>query len=164
MNQKTPKYNKGNKVKIPITSKCIVERTLFQLLLLKWSPDRLFDITVRDSFIINPQGYIRSILTLPITCGRSGEEMLRVLDSLIINENYGLSTPAGWKPGDSVITPAPHTVEGMMEINQQTDPNLACPFWYLCYTNINNYIESNSAKPNASEPNINTQSIFKKLE
>ena len=129
------------------------------------SPDRLFDITVRDSFIINPQGYIRSILTLPITCGRSGEELLRVLDSLILNENYGLATPAGWKPGDPLIIPAPHTVEGMMEIIQQTDPNLTCPFWYLCYTNLSSYIESDVvANPNVTQPEITTQNIFKKLE
>lgn len=128
------------------------------------SPDRLFDITVRDSFIINPQGYIRSILTLPITCGRSGEELLRVLDSLIITENYGLATPAGWKQGDPVLLPAPHNVEEMMEINQHTDPNLTCPFWYLCYTDLSSVAESDGDEHNVAEPNTNNQNIFKKLD
>lgn len=123
------------------------------------SPDRLFDITVRDSFLINPEGYIRSILTLPITCGRSGDELLRVIDSLQITENYGLATPAGWKPGDAVVIPAPNTVDGMMEVNQQTDPNRMCPFWYLCYTNLSSVIE---ADDNTADPELSAQCFYKK--
>lgn len=128
------------------------------------SPDRLFDITVRDSIIINPNGYIRSILTLPITCGRNGEELLRVLDSLIITEHYGLATPGGWKPGDPLIIPTPHTVESMMEIHKKTDQNTTCPFWYLCFTDLNSNNESEFDEPDVSELNTKTESIFKKLE
>ena len=107
------------------------------------SPDRQHEVTVRDSIIINPSGYIRSILTLPITCGRSGEELLRILDSLQITDEYNLFTPAGWQQGEPVIVPSPTNVDEMMKVNQQTDPNVQCPFWYLCYENLPTEANSN---------------------
>lgn len=128
------------------------------------SPDRLFDITVRDSILINPAGYIRAILTLPITCGRNGDELLRVIDSLQITESYGLATPAGWKQGEPVLIPAPNNVDGIMKIYQQDDPNVVCPLWYLCYTNLSSVIEPNNIEHdvNEAEPVMNTQYIPKK--
>lgn len=81
--------------------------------------------------------------------------MIRVLDSLQITENYNLYTPGAWVPGDPVVKPAPNTIEEVIAINQQTDPNLICPFWYLCYTNLDT---ATAVEPdvNAVEPNLNS--------
>lgn len=117
------------------------------------NPDRQYGVTVRDTFIISPSGHIRAIETLPITCGRSAEELFRILDSLQISEEYNLYTPAGWEQGEPVVVNPPSTVEELMEINRHTDPNLVCPFWYLCFTNLM------SAEP-VEEPTATTQCIY----
>lgn len=98
------------------------------------NPDRLYGITVRDAFIINPQGRISAILTLPVSCGRSSEELLRIIASLQITEKYNLHTPANWNPGDPVLEPSPTTYDEL--INRVNLEDGSCPFWYVCYTNV----------------------------
>lgn len=99
------------------------------------NPDRLYGETVRDAFIINPFGRIRAILTLPLSCGRSGEELLRVIDSLQITEQYNLYTPADWHQGDPVLVPIPNTYDELISrVNNSEELGMQCPFWYVCYT------------------------------
>ncbi len=101
------------------------------------NPDRLYGETVRDAFIISPFGRIRSILTLPASTGRSGEELIRVIDSLQIKEKYNLDTPANWKPGEPVLAPTPTTYDELINrVNASESLGYNCPSWYLCYTNL----------------------------
>lgn len=59
--------------------------------------------TVRSVFIIDPQKKIRLTLTYPASTGRNFNEILRVIDSLQLTDNYKVATPADWNPGDDVI-------------------------------------------------------------
>ncbi|WP_313343289.1 redoxin domain-containing protein [Sedimentibacter sp.] len=101
------------------------------------NPDRMYGETVRNSFLINPEGRIKSILILPISCGRSGKELLRIIDSLQITEEYNLQTPANWNLGDPLVLPVPNTYEEILEreVNQE-ELNINCPFWYVCYQDM----------------------------
>ena len=102
------------------------------------SPDRIFGETVRGTFIIDPTGHIRAILTLPVSTGVNWEELLVIINSILIKEKYNLNTPAGWKPGEPVVVPNPVSYEEMVSRAENSE-NLGyyCPFWYLCYTNLN---------------------------
>lgn len=115
------------------------------------NPDRLYGESVRDAFIINPSGIIRAIITLPTSCGRSIEELLRIIDSLQITEKYNLQTPSGWKQGNPVVEPTPTSFNEIINrVNTGESQGMLCPFWYLCYTNLPTEDNSNNAEPSAS--------------
>jgi len=59
--------------------------------------------TVRSVFIISPDKKIRLTLTYPASTGRNFDEILRVIDSLQLTDEYKVGTPADWKTGDDVI-------------------------------------------------------------
>lgn len=64
-------------------------------------------LTVRSVFIIDPQKKLRLTFTYPASTGRNFDEILRVIDSLQLTDNYSVATPADWKDGnDVVIVPA----------------------------------------------------------
>lgn len=64
-------------------------------------------LTVRSVFIIDPNKKLRLTLTYPASTGRNFEELLRVIDSLQLTDNYSVATPADWKEGDDcVIVPS----------------------------------------------------------
>lgn len=60
-------------------------------------------VTVRTVFIIDPNKTLRLTLTYPPTTGRNFNEILRVLDSLQLTDNYKVATPVDWQDGDDVI-------------------------------------------------------------
>lgn len=102
------------------------------------NPDRVYEESVRDAFIINPEGRIRAIVTYPVSCGRNTYELLRVIDSLQLTEGYKLYTPANWMPGEPVIIPPPHTLEEALQRGQEgSQSGLKCSSWYLCYKDYN---------------------------
>lgn len=101
------------------------------------SPDRIYEQSVRNVFIIDPFQRIRAILTYPATNGRNMYEILRLIDALQVSTEYGVNTPANWMPGDPVIVPIPQTFEGLLErVNKQEELGLECPRWYMCYKDI----------------------------
>jgi len=59
--------------------------------------------TVRSVFVIDPNKKIRMSLTYPKSAGRNFPEIIRVLDSLQLTDNYKVTTPADWQNGDDVI-------------------------------------------------------------
>lgn len=64
-------------------------------------------LTVRSVFIIDPSKKLRLTLTYPASTGRNFDELLRVIDSLQLTDNYSVATPANWKDGeDCVIVPS----------------------------------------------------------
>ncbi|NLK63915.1 MAG: redoxin domain-containing protein [Tissierellia bacterium] len=120
------------------------------------SPDRMFGVTVRSTFIIDPSGRIRAVITLPVSTGGNQEELLRILDSILVNENYNLHTPANWKPGDPLVVPNPVSYEEMVSRAENSESlGYYCPFWYLCYT----YLNSNniSSPPGQTNNNISSR-------
>lgn len=114
------------------------------------NPDRMYAESVRDAFIINPSGRIQAIITLPTSCGRNVEEILRIIDSLQITAEYGYQTPAGWKPGSPIVVePTPISYDDLINrVNTKESQGLLCPFWYLCYKNLNTVNETNTEVPN----------------
>lgn len=60
-------------------------------------------LTVRAVYIIDPAKKVRLTITYPPSTGRNFDEILRVIDSLQLTENYKVATPVNWKSGDDVI-------------------------------------------------------------
>ncbi len=83
----------------------------------------------RCVFVIDPKGIVRAMLYYPMTTGRNMNEMVRLVDALQTTENYQVSTPANWQPGDQVIVPAPKTIE---KAEQRSSEGYECFDWYLC--------------------------------
>jgi peroxiredoxin 2/4 len=65
--------------------------------------------TVRAVFVIDPRNIIRAIIYYPMSLGRNVDEIVRIVDALQTADANACSTPANWRPGDSVIVPAPAT-------------------------------------------------------
>lgn len=59
--------------------------------------------TVRSVFVIGPDKKIKLMLTYPMTTGRNFDEILRVLDSMQLTQEYKVATPVNWRPGEDVI-------------------------------------------------------------
>ena len=60
-------------------------------------------LTVRSVFVIDPANKIRLTLTYPASTGRNFDEILRLIDSLQLTDNYKVATPVNWTNGDDVI-------------------------------------------------------------
>ncbi|NJL35740.1 MAG: peroxiredoxin [Leptolyngbyaceae cyanobacterium RM2_2_4] len=66
-------------------------------------PNANAKVTVRAVFVIDPSKKLRLTLTYPPSAGRNFDEILRVIDSLQLTDNYSVATPANWKDGDDVV-------------------------------------------------------------
>ncbi|MBE3604100.1 peroxiredoxin [bacterium] len=73
--------------------------TLYEMI----HPDLSDTTTVRSVFIIDPKKKVRAIITYPQSAGRNFDEILRVIDSLQLTDNYAVATPGNWKDGDDVV-------------------------------------------------------------
>jgi thioredoxin-dependent peroxiredoxin len=59
--------------------------------------------TVRSVFVIDPKKKVRLTLNYPASTGRNFEEILRVIDSLQLTDQFKVATPVNWKQGQDVI-------------------------------------------------------------
>jgi alkyl hydroperoxide reductase subunit AhpC len=66
-------------------------------------PEANDTLTVRSVFFIDPNKKIRAIITYPASTGRNFQEILRVIDSLQLTDNFKVATPVDWKDGDDVV-------------------------------------------------------------
>lgn len=70
-------------------------------------PNATEKVTVRTVFVIDPKKKVRLTLTYPPSTGRNFDEIIRVIDSLQLTDNYSVATPVDWLAGeDVVISPA----------------------------------------------------------
>lgn len=75
-------------------------------------PKSLNNLTVRSVFIIDSNKKLRLTITYPASTGRNFDEILRVIDSLQLTDNYQVATPANWQDGgDCVVVPSIPTEE-----------------------------------------------------
>jgi alkyl hydroperoxide reductase subunit AhpC len=75
-------------------------------------PNANAKVTVRTVFVIDPAKKLRLSFTYPPSTGRNFDEILRVIDSLQLTDNYSVATPADWKDGDDcVVVPSIPTEE-----------------------------------------------------
>ena len=65
--------------------------------------------TVRNVFIIDDNGIIRTILVYPMNVGRFIPEILRIVQALQMADCAKGSTAANWIPNQPVIVPPPRT-------------------------------------------------------
>jgi len=66
-------------------------------------PETDAKVTVRSVFFIDPNKKIRAKVTYPPSAGRNFQEILRVIDSMQLTDNYKVATPVDWKDGDDVV-------------------------------------------------------------
>ncbi len=66
-------------------------------------PDADAKVTVRTVFVIDPQKKLRLTITYPPSTGRNFNEVLRVIDSLQLTDNYSVATPVDWVDGEDVV-------------------------------------------------------------
>ncbi len=92
-------------------------------------PEQSKTETVRCVFIIDPESKIRAMLYYPMTTGRNMSEIIRLVDALQTTDKYKVATPANWKPGDSVVIPAPTTID---QVEERLKEGYECKDWYLC--------------------------------
>lgn len=70
-------------------------------------PNSLNNLTIRTVFIIDPNKKLRLSITYPASTGRNFNEILRVIDSLQLTDNYSVATPVNWQEGgECVIVPS----------------------------------------------------------
>lgn len=60
-------------------------------------------LTVRSLFIIDPDKKIKLMITYPASTGRNFDELLRVIDSLQLTDEFSVATPVNWRMGDDLI-------------------------------------------------------------
>ena len=94
--------------------------------------------TVRAVFIIDPKGIIRAILYYPQSNGRNLREIKRLLIALQTTDEFGVVTPANWKPGEDVILPPPNSCADIKRLLEQEDKdeNVKCYEWFLCFKGL----------------------------
>ncbi len=78
-------------------------------------PKALDTQTVRTLFVIGPDKTIRLMITYPANTGRNFEEILRVIDSLQLTEDFRVATPVNWVHGQDVIIASSLTDEEAKE-------------------------------------------------
>jgi alkyl hydroperoxide reductase subunit AhpC len=62
-------------------------------------------VNQRGRFIINPEGTIMGVEILAGPIGRNTEELIRQVQAMqAVAANPGMAAPAGWKPGDKLIS------------------------------------------------------------
>lgn len=66
-------------------------------------PNASATATVRSLFVIDPAKKVRLTITYPASTGRNFDEILRVIDSLQLTDNYSVATPGNWKDGEDVV-------------------------------------------------------------
>ena len=60
-------------------------------------------VTVRAVYVIDPNKKIRASIVYPPSAGRNFDEILRVIDSMQLTDNYKVATPVNWQDGEDVI-------------------------------------------------------------
>lgn len=91
--------------------------------------------TVRNVFIIDDKGIVRTILVYPLNVGRCIPEIIRVVEALQIADCNKASTPANWTMGQPIIVPAPKTFCELKERMKDIDKNKNGMSWYLSFKN-----------------------------
>jgi alkyl hydroperoxide reductase subunit AhpC len=75
-------------------------------------PNANASVTVRTVFVVDPNKKLRLTITYPPSTGRNFDEILRVIDSLQLTDQYQVATPVNWKDGeDCVVVPSIPTEE-----------------------------------------------------
>jgi len=91
--------------------------------------------TVRNVFIIDDKGIIRTILVYPMQIGRCIPEILRIIEALQISDKCNSMTPANWVNGNPIIQPSPKTFNELEKRIQEIQQYRNGISWYLSFKN-----------------------------
>ena len=89
--------------------------------------------TVRNVFIIDDKGIVRTIFVYPLNVGRFIPEIIRTIQALQMADCSKGSTAANWMPGQPVIVSAPKTFEELQERQNYIKENQNGINWYLSF-------------------------------
>ncbi len=90
---------------------------------------------VRAVFFIDPRGVIRTIIYYPLSLGRNFDEIYRALIALKAADEFGIATPADWRPGDDVII-GPAGSCGSAKNRMDGNEDMECQDWFFCSRKI----------------------------
>lgn len=85
---------------------------------------------VRAVFFVDPKGIIRAIIYYPLSLGRNFDELYRALIAMQAADEFGVATPADWRPGDDVIISPAGSCGTAKERMDSKD--LDCKDWFFC--------------------------------
>ena len=89
--------------------------------------------TVRNVFIIDAKGIIRTILIYPMNVGRFIPEIIRIVQALQMADCSEGSTAANWMLNHPVIVPMPKTYEQLEGRVKSINKNRNGISWYLSF-------------------------------
>ena len=89
--------------------------------------------TVRNVYIIDDKGIIRTILIYPMNVGRFIPEIIRVVQALQMADCAQGSTAANWIPNQPVIISPPKIYEELLERVSEIENNRNGISWYLSF-------------------------------
>ena len=89
--------------------------------------------TVRNVYIIDDRGIIRTILIYPMNVGRFIPEIIRIVKALQMADCSNSSTSANWMPNQPVIVLPPKTYEELIERVSDIENNRNGISWYLSF-------------------------------
>lgn len=96
-------------------------------------PNEASTKAVRAVFFIDPNGVIRTIIYYPLSLGRNFDELYRVIIALQTSDEFGVATPADWRPGDDVIIAPAGSCGTAKERMDGLDTNIdECKDWFFC--------------------------------
>jgi peroxiredoxin (alkyl hydroperoxide reductase subunit C) len=87
---------------------------------------------VRAVFVIDPVGVVRAIIYYPLSLGRNFDELLRMVVALQTADEFGVATPADWRPGERVIVPPPGSCGTAKERMDGDVEGVECVDWFFC--------------------------------
>jgi peroxiredoxin (alkyl hydroperoxide reductase subunit C) len=89
--------------------------------------------TVRNVFVIDDKGIVRTILIYPMNIGRFIPEIIRIVHALQMADCSNGSTAANWLPNQPVIVPIPKTYEQLEDKVEEINKNRNGINWYLSF-------------------------------
>ena len=89
--------------------------------------------TVRNVFIIDDKGIVRTLLVYPLNVGRFIPEIIRIIQALQISDCNNAATAGNWMPGNPLIMPMPQTFLELQERMQYINKNQNGLGWYLSF-------------------------------
>ncbi len=99
--------------------------------------------TVRNVYIIDPEGIVRLILIYPLNIGRCIPEILRALEALQVSTKCKGATPANWSMGNPIIMPSPQTFAELEQRSKEVENNQNGMSWYLSFKSTENCLGDN---------------------
>lgn len=102
--------------------------------------------TVRNVYIIDPEGIVKLILIYPMNIGRCIPEILRSLEALQVAEKCKSSIPANWTMGNPIIMPNPQTFSELEERSEFIKNNKNGISWYLGFKSTDSCLENKTSQ------------------